>query len=251
MTKPPENIKELAIREIYEKDVLAIWKKFENHEIFSNPDFEYRKHPLLPEIVHKESLMFIGMNPSFRKGSVIPENEKNIGFYQIPKEENFKDIPYFEKMKEIAEYCSTKWTHLDLFFIRETKQELIESLSYTDFEFLNLQLEISFEIIERAKPKLIIVSNALASEFFGKMKTKHKSFKKIWKGFDLFFEDNNILGKKSTFNSEIGTYEIELNNEKVPIIFSGMLSGQRALDIGSLERLKWQSKMILESRTKK
>lgn len=83
------------------------------------------------------------------------------------------------------------------------------------------------------------------------MKTKHKSFKKIWKGFDLFFEDNDTLEKKSTFNSEIGTYEIELNNEMVPIIFSGMLSGQRALDIGSLERLKWQSKMILESRTKK
>lgn len=242
---------EINIKEIYEKDVLAIWKKYENHEIFSNPDFEYRKHPLLPEIVHKESLMFIGINPSFKKDSVIPENEKNIGFYQIPEDENFKDIPYFEKMKEIAEYCNTKWTHLDLFFIRETNQKLIENLSYTDSEFLNLQLQISFEIIEQAKPKLIIVSNALASEFFGKMKTKHIKYEKIWKGFDLFFEDNDRLKKKSTFNSQIGTYEIELKNEMVPIIFSGMLSGQRALDIGSLERLKWQAKMILDKMMEK
>ena len=159
MTELPENMNEIEVKDIYEKDVLAIWEKFENHEIFSNPDFEYRKHPLLPKIVHKESLMFIGMNPSFTKGSVIPENEKKIGFYQIQKQENFKDIPYFEKMKEIAEYCKSEWTHLDLFFIRETKQELIEKLSYTDkgIDFLNAQLKITFEIIERANPKLIIV----------------------------------------------------------------------------------------------
>lgn len=253
MTELPENMNEIEVKDIYEKDVLAIWEKFENHEIFSNPDFEYRKHPLLPKIVHKESLMFIGMNPSFTKGSVIPENEKKIGFYQIQKQENFKDIPYFEKMKEIAEYCKSEWTHLDLFFIRETKQELIEKLSYTDkgIDFLNAQLKITFEIIERANPKLIIVSNALASEFFGKKKeTKHRKLDKIWKGFDLYF-DKNIWKNDVTFNSKIGTYEIKLNDKLVPIIFSGMLSGQRALDIGSLERLKWQSKMILESRTKK
>jgi hypothetical protein len=77
--------------------------------------------------------------------------------------QDFKDISYFEKMKEIAKYCNTEWTHLDLFFIRETTQDLIENLSYSDVKFLNLQLEISFEIIERADPKLIIVSNALAS----------------------------------------------------------------------------------------
>lgn len=236
------NKNEIDVRNDYKQDVLEIWKKFENLEIFSNPDFEYRKHPLLPKIVYRDSLMFIGVNPSFGKGSIIPETEKNIGFYQTPKEQKFKDISYFEKMKEIAEYCETDWTHLDLFFIRETKQKLIEELSYSDVEFLNRQLEISFKIIERANPKLIIVSNALASEFFGKMKAKHKGFNKIWLGFDLIFE-----GDKSTFNSKLGTYEISLNNKMTPIIFSGMLSGQRALDIGSFERLKWQAKMILET----
>ena len=139
--------------------------------------------------------MFIGINPSFRKGSIIPENEKNIGFYQTQKDSNFKDISYFEKMKEIAEYCKIEWTHLDLFFIRETNQELIEKLSYSNVEFLNAQLKISFDILERAKPKLIIVSNALASEFFGKMKIKHTSFDKIWTGYDLFFEDNELTNK--------------------------------------------------------
>lgn len=238
---------EINVKNDYKKDVIAIWEKFKNHEIFQEPKFEYRKYPILPEVVDKNSLLFIGINPSFKKGSKIQENEKPIGFYQ-KKLKNNRDIQYFEKMKNVAEYCKTDWTHLDLFFIRETKQELIESLSYNSIEFLNAQLKISFEIIKRAKPKLIIVANAFASEFFGKKKeTKHKKLDKIWFGTDFYFE-NNIWKKETTFNSEIGTYEIELYNNLVPIIFSGMLSGQRALDIGSFERLKWQTKMILDGK---
>jgi hypothetical protein len=115
-------------------------------------------------------------------------------------------------------------------------------------KFLEEQLEISFDVIEKSEPKLIIVSNAFASEFFGKMKLKHHKLDSIWKGYKIFFEDDIEEKFKSTFNQEIGTYEIELNNKKVPVLFSGMLSGQRALDIGSLERLKWQAKMILENK---
>lgn len=246
-----EKLNVINIKKDYEKDVLAIWEKFKKHEIFKSPEFEYRKYPILPETVDKNSLLFIGVNPSFRKGSVIHENEKPIGFYPAEFNKKIKDIPYFEKMRNLAEYCESDWTHLDLFFIRETKQELIENLSYDSIEFLNAQLKISFEIIKRANPKLIIVSNALASEFFGKKKeTKHRELDKIWKGIDLYFEQN-IWKKESTFNSEIGTYQIELNNNLVPIIFSGMLSGQRALDIGSFERLKWQVKMILNGKKMK
>ncbi len=237
----------MNIKDNYREKVLEIWKKFKNNDIFSDPKFQYRKYPLLPEIVNENCLLFIGMNPSFRKGSIIPEDKKPIGFYL--KQEN-QDISYFEKMKDIAKYCKTEWTHLDLFFIRETSQKLIESLSYDKegIEFLNAQLKISFEIIEKANPKLIIVANALASEFFGKKKeTKHRNLDKIWQGLDFYF-DNNIWEKETTFNSEIGTYNIKLNENLVPIIFSGMLSGQRALDIGSFERLKWQTKMILQKK---
>ncbi len=229
----------------YKTDVLDIWSKYQNHEIFLNPDFEYRKFPLLPEKIKKNSLLFVGMNPSFRKGVKILDSEKKVGFYDIHKNNNEKEISYFIKMSDVARYCEVEWTHLDLFFIRETQQKLIESLTYTSIDFLNEQLAISFEIIEKSKPKLIIVANAFASEFFGKKKeSKHSKFDKIWKGFDLYF-DNNLWGKKTTFNKSIGTYEIKLNNKLVPILFSGMLSGQRALDIGSFERLKWQAKKIL------
>lgn len=236
------------IKKLYENRVLKIWQDHKDDDIFKEPDKEYRKHPLLPKEVIKNSLMFIGINPSFTKNGVIPEHEKNIGFYSTLNKDQ-KDITYFEKMKEIAKYCKIEWTHLDLFFLRETNQKIIEGLTYSNIKFLNSQLDISFEIIEKSSPKLLIVSNALASEFFGKKKsTKHRSFKeKIWKGYDLYFE-NNFWNKEATFNVEIGAYEIKLNNKLVPVLFSGMLSGQRALDIGSLERLKWQSRMILEGK---
>ena len=242
---------QINLKEDYKNKVLEIWKDFGNIKIFSDPLCEYRQYPLLPELVAKNSLLFIGMNPSFTKGSVIGANEKPIGFYPISKNDNKKDIPYFEKMKIVAKYCKMEWTHLDLFFIRETNQKMIEHLMRKGVDFLNAQLEISFEIIERADPKLIIVSNALASEFFGKKKEKsHAKFDKIWKGFDLYFEEN-FWKKETTFNEEIGTYEIPLNNNLVPILFSGMLSGQRSLDIGSFERLKWQAKMILNKKRMK
>lgn len=230
----------IDIEQNYRENVLRIWSKYSDLEVFSNPEKEYRKHPLLPKTISKNCLLFIGVNPSFAKGSIISEKEQNIGFYETPKDIDFKDIPYFEKMKELANYCESQWTHLDLFFIRETNQKIIENLTYSAVNFLNDQLEISFEIIERANPKIILVTNAFASEFFGKLKAKHKGLNKIWKGYELSFE-----GYNSTFNHEIGTYEIEMNNRKIPLILSGMLSGQRALDIGSLERLKWQTKMIL------
>lgn len=115
--------------------------------------------------------------------------------------------------------------------------------------FLNEQLDISFDIIQKAKPKLIVVTNALAAEFFGKMKSIHHSnnFEKIWRGYNLFFEDE----QKQTFDPSIGAYRINLGDQNVPLILSGMLSGQRALDIGSFERLKWQIKFILEGKSVK
>lgn len=244
----------VEVEKQYKDKILNIWKEFEKLYIFENNDFNYRKYPIAPKKVFKSRLLFIGINPSFSKGSVVPDCdiENKIGFYSNEFIDDKVDIHYFQKMKEVAKYCHVNWTHLDLFFLRETNQKVIEKLTYNKkgIDFLSKQLDISFKILEESEPKLIIVSNAYASEFFGKRKKKHHNLKKIWKGFELFFERENIKGKefKSSFNENLGTYEIKLNNKKVPILFSGMLSGQRALDIGSLERLKWQAKFILENK---
>ena len=62
------------------------------------------------------------------------------------------------------------------------------------------------------------------------------------------------------FNLQDGSYDLpvvnKLNpNEKSPppakVFFSGMLGGQRALDLGSLERLKWHIKAVHDGKTMK
>ena len=233
----------IDIEKEYKERILKIWEEIPDNLING---FEYRKFPIAPKYAKKNSLLFIGINPSFRNGAEILETEKPIGFYEFNTSIENKDIPYFEKFKDIASYCKTDWTHLDLFFIRESKQKLIDNLTFDNIPFLSKQLDISFEIIENAQPKLIVVSNALASEFFGKIKKRHYAFDKIWKGYDLFFEDNECF--KKTFDDSIGTYKIQIGGKSVPILFSSMLSGQRALDIGSYERLKWQIKFVLEGK---
>lgn len=232
----------------YRESVLKIWNEYKNIDFLSNPQFSYRKYPLLPKSIDENSVLFVGINPSFNENNV-PANEKPIYFYDKLNEDK-KDIQYFEKIKEVAKYCNnTKWSHLDMLFIRETKQKNIEELCKKEIEFINQQLNISFAIIEIVRPKIIIVINSFASEFFGKMKQKHSKFEKIWQGYDLFFEKDNIRKKDSTFDPVIGTYRIDIAGVQTPIIFSSMLSGQRALDLGSLERLKWQIKFIIENKS--
>lgn len=229
----------IDVEKMYKAQVIDIWEKYINIDVLNERDYEYRKSPILPKYVAKDAILFVGINPAFSKNSIIEVTNKKIEFYPIIKDPE-NEISYFKKFMDIAEYCdNTNWTHLDLFFLRETNQKIIEKLSYSNVNFLQEQLKISFDIIKKASPKIIIVSNSFASEFFGKKKSKHNKFTQIWAGFDLDFSSDN-------FNNELGTYVINIENKNIPIIFSSMLSGQRALDIGSFERLKWQIRMILE-----
>jgi hypothetical protein len=232
---------QLNIQDKYEAQVIEIWDKYVMLLGIIQEGFEYRNSPILPLTVKKEALLFIGINPSYSKSNnQLLENR--VAFYPQPWD-NQTDNPYFKRFKEIAAYCDCcEWSHLDLLFIRETDQNVIKGLMYDKqgIDFINAQLKISFEIINSVCPKVIVVSNALAAEFFGKMKKEHKNaaFEKIWMGYNLDFDTD--------FDNNLGSYKISINGKETPIIFSGMLSGQRALDIGSFERLKWQIKRILE-----
>lgn len=234
----------MNIEDNYKEQILKIWDDFKDLKELNEKECEYRQFPISPKTVEKNSILFIGINPSFGKSKKVSDIPEKLEFYP-KKNDKTKDIPYFEKFKEVTRDSNMGWTHLDLLYIRETNQKVIADMMKKEkgINFINRQLDISFDIIEKSNPKIIIVTNALAAEFFGKMKKVHKnSFTKIWKGFNLDF--------KKDFDNEIGTYRIPLNGKQVPIIFSGMLSGQRALDLGSLERLKWQINMILKKDNK-
>ncbi|MFZ1291236.1 MAG: hypothetical protein WAR79_14160 [Melioribacteraceae bacterium] len=81
------------------------------------------------------------------------------------------------------------------------------------------QLDAVIEFIESLNPKIILVINDKASE--------------IYKDSVLF---------KTSFDIELGTYKHPKLG--IPVFLSGMLSGQRALDNHSNERLIWQIKRV-------
>ena len=113
-----------------------------------------------------------------------------------------------------------------MIFVRHTNQKdvigYMEDYRYKDF--IKEQLKLSRDIIYAAEPKLIVVLNAGVREVFK------------W----MFKIDIN-----NDFDDELGAYLIDIN-KKVPVVFTGMLSGQRALDLGTKRTLQWQIQRILK-----
>jgi hypothetical protein len=207
-----------------------------------------------PESLSKNSILFIGIN--FADGGIKKnlidgykeEEKKDIVWYvkheKYVEHEKEKGYPYYKKFSELVDenqwMANENWTHLDLFFFIATKQAevynfLKEKVGKKWVErkdgkkFMQDQLELSKNLIILAKPKLIVVANALASRIF----------KGKYNGIGPLFE--------CKFDKKIGTHRIKEKEtlKDVPVFFTSMLSGQRALDKGSFERLKWHIPFVL------
>lgn len=188
-------------------------------------------------------LLFMGINPAF--------NEKDTswtGSYTRPHEAEEKHLPYFKSFVLIdrelkKEYnWKGKWTHLDVFAFRETNQKSIETDLLKDQEsiaFLYDQLMFARERIMHIKPKVIVVSNALVRMFMGKQRFEDPNGKEYGVWMDFRFK----------FDKEIGTDVITepAQLKGTSVFFTSMLSGQRALDNGSKERLIWHIGRALNS----
>jgi len=186
-------------------------------------------------------VLFLGMNPSFistqKEESYEWTRERTIG------KEYFK--PFFNVEESLRnEYnIEIKWTHYDLFVFRETNQSNIKKIFKSNEEgrnFLFQQLEVLKERLVKTQPKIIVASNALIRTFLGmNAKTDSKGIKTgVWLGDWIKFE----------FDKTKGTYIIQQPNELkgIAIFFTSMLSGQRALDIGTRERLVWHIAAVLK-----
>lgn len=182
-----------------------------------------RRGYLFDRAIKINSLLFIGINPSIDKGKSVSER---IFCDNSPENQSH---PYFKKFPNVAKKAGLAWSHFDLLGIRETKQNKISELLtiHNGSTFVDEHLKISKEIIIAAKPKIIVVSNTLARDLMG-YDNNPKEDKRVCMDFDFKFDD------------KIGTYLITNNGlEGTPVFFSSMLTGQRALDKGSFERLIW------------
>lgn len=213
--------------------VFSVKEKFEAHinHIWDDPkyaDVPFRKYgyAIQDEMVTGE-LLFIGLNPS--RNNEIEERH----FYNNEQDSN--DLhKYFVKFQDISNAVNMQWAHIDLLFIRETKQENIPTLfqAPNGIDFVLNQLSISEQVIGLVQPKIIVVNNTMARWFLGKdryFNQKTNQEEGIW------------LGWRFEFFEKLGTYRIVEHPtlKNTPIFFTSMLTGQRALDRGSYERLKW------------
>lgn len=195
----------------------------------------------------KQGVVFVGLNPSFsdRGWDCLTAKSRAVGetfpdphtFYRWTKGMSVADFDvetaigmedrarrwyaYFDPCRELAAILGLDWEHLDLFAYQETKQARAASRLFVapirnrqPSPFGERQLELFREVLVRARPKLVVVINALASDVY----------KRSW---------------SPKFNAEDGYYVDRIGEASVPVFFSGMLTGQRALDVSSRERLYW------------
>jgi len=200
--------------------------------------------PLAINKIQTESMLFVGLNPSFSekgwKTTAGEEFDPN-KFYawggnEYDREKDLeleanakKTYSYYAKFGDIANKFGKPWEHMDLFFVRETSQHKLKNmLSFRGVlnDFAMGQLEQSKKLIEFSQPLVIVVANAYASDLYRKM-----------------FE-SQLSGSRF---EELGYHYTCLNNRNVPTFFTSMLTQQRALDKGSRERLCWQIGQALKN----
>lgn len=194
------------------------------------------------ESIIEEAILFIGINPSnSREGDLKPinRNEKNIDTYSL--EQDGGNHPYFKKFQKISEHSNIQWTHIDLLFFKQTSQKAGEGLlrEKHGVGYIWKQLQLSKKLIEAANPRCIVVANAFARRLLGyeKYKDQNGKFHNEWMNFTVDFEPT------------IGTHMWRRNDgTSIPVFFSGMLTGQRALDVGSYERLKWHIDVVCNNK---
>lgn len=219
------------MRNTLENKYALIWEKYNSSpfaEILSRGHAFHHDHD-----EEGSDLLFIGINPSFKDGikrnGVFDRNAQHSYFNP------FQTI-HVDLVRSIGIEKYNKWTHIDILAFRETNQKYVRTIlsEESGVRFIWDQVMLAKERILHIKPRVIIVCNTMARELMGKDKTENEG---IWMDFEF------------KFNDEFGSYTIDNVPElgHTHVLFSSMLSGQRALDLGSRERLVWQIKRILKS----
>jgi hypothetical protein len=126
---------------------------------------------------------------------------------------------YFGRPIEIAKKVGLEWQHIDLFLYKETSQSSfmnrVRSKGKLN-EFGMDQVKLFEEILVQTEPRCVVVTNATASEIL-----------------------REYIKDDLSWDTERGFHWFTRGGKKIPMFFTSMLSGQRALDRWSYERLVW------------
>ena len=220
----------ISIELLVKEKINALWKEFK--------DEEYCKFsPNSIAEIPNDGLIFIGINPSMTdkvKKRLIEKNDINCEFHKLTYDIE-QDYRYFKKFFDVAEKTGLNWGHMDLLYNRETNQKKVAGLLKTERgkDFIYKQCMISKivldKIIDENNPRIFVVNNTLARELLGEYHSEKPTKKSNhWIGYDFIWSE------------DFGTY-IYKNNA---FFFTSMLTGQRALDNGSYQRLIWHINLV-------
>jgi hypothetical protein len=220
----------MNVRSIVEERINSLWTKFKDEEFCKYPPHSISEIP-------DEGLIFIGINPSLSdatKERLVKLNSHNCEFH-ILNDTAEKEHKYFKKCFEISKRTNLKWGHLDILYIRETKQNKIKDLLKISNgqEFIYEQCQITKSVLDKvlgqSTNRIFIVNNTFARELLG---LSYEDGKQI--------NNNEWISYNFDWSEELGTYTYNNNI----FLVTSMLTGQRALDVGSFERLIWHIKFI-------
>ncbi|HHG84831.1 MAG TPA: hypothetical protein ENJ82_08770 [Bacteroidetes bacterium] len=228
------------VRALYNQELCDLWENNRSKDL----GFPLEKGPKTlidrnfcgPASVTKGGLLFLGLNPSYSK------KRKKAGLTRWEISEN-SPLPYFKAFYEVWKESTYEKENipvsaLDMFFVRETiSKKVLEMIRKLDGRaFLTAQLEIFQKILEECQPSVIVAANTTVRELLSDQIVLSKENGSILPGcgYDVSFDEN------------IGTHKIQIKNRTVPIFLTSMLSGQRALDIGSRRRLIWHLNLLLK-----
>ena len=200
--------------------ITELWNKF--NLIFDDYHKEIMKrvpsYLSVPET--KDKILFIGLNPAFQKRE---ETHKKFINYSFNSDINNEEIQYFIKINKDSkdpfnDFYYGKYfnllhnfakklgedgfEHCDLFLMRETDSKVVKRMVENNDGGLNEfgleQLNILKSHIANLNPKVIIIPNAMAAEYY-----------------------RQIILQNSKTDSEKGIYYSEINNKKIPTILCG------------------------------
>jgi hypothetical protein len=214
------NKKYLKMEHYYLNDkITELWNKY--YLLFN----DYHKEVInrVPSYLNKpeleEKILFIGLNPAFQERK---ETHKNFINYCFNSDVTIEDIKYFTKINKDSKDPSSDlyygkyfnilhnfaknlgeegFEHCDLFMMRETDSKIVKEMVENEGvlnQFGVEQLNILKIHIANLNPKVIIIPNAMAAEYY-----------------------RQIILQNSDINEEKGIYYSEINNKKIPTILCG------------------------------
>lgn len=213
-----------------------LWK-----QVIGSGEWPAELLPLWPlqyqPVIETPTLVIVGMNPAYAERDVRKCGERPItdtevlldpnGRAKLCTDTEFAKAPYFGPFGDFTKGTQLPGSvHLDMFAVRHTDQNDVKCALGLDAEWTQFalrQYEIFLGLLKEIDPPLIVVPNAYVSQKL---------------------HGNRELGA-GDMSPDDGCHYIGLNGRKVPIFFSGMLTGQRAMDRYSRERLTHQVRAMI------